>query len=112
PTPGADVYFTVQPGGAYLTSASPNQKSQGAALIYPNPHHYRSGEKLNYYHYDPADKGWFVYGFATVNAKGDRVEPDPGVTIYQFTGSMEAPGAGGGSGAGGTSGSGGCSGDP
>ena len=43
---------------------------------------------MDFWHYDPAGKGWFVYGKGTVTPDGKRVEPDKGTEVYQFTGAM------------------------
>jgi len=59
---------------------------RGARLIYPNYHHVASGIIANFWHYDPEDKGWYVYGAGVM--KGRQVVPNPGVAIYEFTGAM------------------------
>ena len=74
------VYFTVQPGRAYL--------SKGARVIYPNWGHLPVGQRVDFWNYDPADKGWHVYGRGEVSADGKQVIPDPGVRVWQFTGAM------------------------
>ncbi|MFG2044866.1 polymorphic toxin-type HINT domain-containing protein [Dactylosporangium sp. NPDC048998] len=83
PLPRSQVpsYFTVQPGSSYVFPA-------GARVIYPNFTHASAGAKMDFWHYDPAGKGWFVYGHGTVTADGKRVEPDKGTEVYQFTGAM------------------------
>ncbi len=75
-------YFTIQPGGAYL--------SVGARLIYPNVNRAPAGAKFNFWNYDPESKGWYIYGRGTVSSDRRRIEPDPGVTLYGFTGAMVA----------------------
>ena len=89
PTRDVPVYFTVQPGGVHLQSldaAGP----QGARLIYPNYHGGAPGTALDFWSYDPVDKGWYVYGQGKVSEDGRQVVPDPGVAIYEFTGAMVA----------------------
>ncbi|MFG1886013.1 RHS repeat-associated core domain-containing protein [Micromonospora sp. NPDC049102] len=83
PLPRSQVpsYFTVQPGSAYVFPA-------GARVIYPNFFKAKPGAVMDFWHYDPADKGWFVYGHGTVTPDGKRVEPDKGTEVYQFTGAM------------------------
>ncbi len=83
------VYFTIQPGGARLESLN-SKSAQGAQLIYPNFQHSPPGARIDFWNYDPTQKGWYVYGQGTVSAEGSQVIPDPGVAIYEFTGAMIA----------------------
>ncbi len=85
------IYFTVQPGGAYL--------SKGARLIYPNGFNFKPGTRFDFWNYDADVKGWFIYGHGRVSADARSVVPDPGVVVYEFTGAMvggpgDAPGTG------------------
>jgi hypothetical protein len=75
------IYFTVQPGGAYIFP-------EGARIIYPNYTDEEPGTRVNFWHYDPKAKGWHVYGKGTVTPDGKQVVPDPGVRVYAFTGAM------------------------
>jgi hypothetical protein len=83
PLPRSQVpsYFTVQPGSSYVFPT-------GARVIYPNFTHAPAGTSMDFWHYDPEDKGWFVYGKGTVTKDGKRVEPNKGTEVYQFTGAM------------------------
>jgi RHS repeat-associated protein len=83
PLPRAQVpsYFTVQPGSAYVFPA-------GARVIYPNFTKAKPGSKMDFWHYEPAGRGWFVYGHGTVTPDGKQVTPDKGTEVYQFTGAM------------------------
>jgi RHS repeat-associated protein len=74
------LYFTVQPGRAYL--------SKGAQIIYPNYTHLRPGTRVPFWNYDPTGRGWYIYGEGTVTPNGKQVMPDPGVRIWEFTGAM------------------------
>jgi hypothetical protein len=74
------LYFTVQPGRAYL--------SKGARVIYPNWGNLPPGQRVDFWNYDPTDKGWHVYGRGEVTPDGKQVVPDPGVRVWQFTGAM------------------------
>jgi RHS repeat-associated protein len=74
------LYFTVQPGRAYL--------SKGAQIIYPNYTHLRPGQRVPFWTYDPDGRGWYVYGEGTVTPNGKQVVPDPGVRVWEFTGAM------------------------
>jgi RHS repeat-associated protein len=75
------IYFTVQPGGAYIFP-------EGARIIYPNYTHEAPGTRVNFWSYDPEAKGWHIYGKGTVTADANQVVPDPGVRVYAFTGAM------------------------
>jgi len=74
------LYFTVQPGRAYL--------SKGAQIVYPNWAHLPPGHRVEFWNYDANDKGWYVYGNGTVTKDGKQVVPDPGVRVWEFTGAM------------------------
>lgn len=74
------VYFTAQPGGAYL--------SKGARVIYPNYLDLAPGKRVDFWNYDPDDRGWYVYGKGTVTEDAKQVVPDPGVRIWEFSGAM------------------------
>lgn len=81
------IYFTVQPGGAYVKDLS-GYGARGVRLIYPNYRHEKPGARANFWHYDPEEKGWYVYGQGTVTADGKQVIPDPDISIREFTGAM------------------------
>ncbi|HEX6291760.1 MAG TPA: RHS repeat-associated core domain-containing protein [Herpetosiphonaceae bacterium] len=74
------IYFTIQPGGTYVKPF--------ARIIYPNYDNEPEGKQISFFHYDPEEKGWFVYGQGKVMPGGKQIEPDPGVGIYEFTGAM------------------------
>ena len=74
------TYFTVQPGGATL--------SKPARLIYPNWSAQPPGAELDFWDYDVAGAGWWVYGQGTVSPNGKSVVPDRGVEIRDFDGAM------------------------
>jgi RHS repeat-associated protein len=77
---GIPTYFTVQPGRAYL--------NKGAQIIYPNWGHLPPGQRVDFWNYDPSDKGWYVYGKGSVSANGKQVIPDSDVRVWEFTGAM------------------------
>lgn len=87
PTREVPVYFTIQPGGVHLQSVDPTLP-QGARLVYPNYNAAAPGTVLDFWSYDPVDKGWYVYGQGKVSEDARQVVPDPGVAIYEFTGAM------------------------
>jgi len=115
PTHYVPVYFTLQPGGAHIEGVDA-ASAQGARVIYPNYHHGAPGSAMDFWNYDPTQKGWYVYGQGKIDPSGQQIVPDPGVSIYELTGAMVSlptnaptsgpppagcPGAGGSPGAGG-----------
>ncbi len=79
-TDGIPTYFTVQPGGAYL--------NKGAQIVYPNWGNLPPGQRVDFWNYDPADRGWYIYGEGSVSKSGRQVVPDPSVRVWEFTGAM------------------------
>lgn len=75
------VFFTVQPGGAQVIPPR-------ARVIYPNYAGAAPGSRVDFWNYDPAARGWYIYGKGSVTPDGKQVVPDPGVVIYEFTGFM------------------------
>nr|WP_281292436.1 RHS repeat-associated core domain-containing protein [Terriglobus albidus] len=82
------IYFTIQPGGAYLEGYDEGSNAPGARLFYPNPAQLPSGTSFNFWNYDADAKGWYVYGQGFVTADAKQIVPNPGVVIYEFTGAM------------------------
>ena len=80
------IYFTIQPGGAYV--ASYGSAAKAARLYYPNYAGHAAGTRLDFWHYEPEQRGWYIYGGGAVEASARQVIPDPGVGIYEFTGAM------------------------
>jgi RHS repeat-associated protein len=77
------AYFTIQPGAGYVYG--PNG---GARIVYPNAWGYPAGSGHSFWHYDPGGQGWYVYGLGAVAADGRQIVPDPGASVYEFTGAM------------------------
>jgi RHS repeat-associated protein len=75
------VFFTIQPGGAQIIPPR-------ARVVYPNYTNESPGTRIDFWNYDPTEKGWYVYGQGTVTSDGKQVDPDPGVVIYEFSGVM------------------------
>jgi RHS repeat-associated protein len=75
------MFFTIQPGGAYIQTPGP---IKGAWLVYPNRTTFKPGTKVQFFNYDPDDNGWFVYGLGTVTPT--QVVADPKTRFYAFTG--------------------------
>jgi RHS repeat-associated protein len=84
------TFFTIQPGGAYISVNGSGPK--GARLFYPNTEHKAPGVPYAFWNYNPDHNGWFVYGAGHVNKTGTQVVPDPGVVIYDFSGAMVGSG--------------------
>jgi RHS repeat-associated protein len=86
------IYFTIQPGGATVEVVDDGDDygshPYGARLYYPNYRKEAPGMRANFWHYDPENKGWYVYGQGTVTADGKQVVPDPGIAIKRLTGAM------------------------
>jgi RHS repeat-associated protein len=82
------IYFTVQPGGGYLYAT--NGAPAGARLFYPNYRNEPAGKAFDFWHYDPENRGWYVYGQGAVAANRAQIIPNAGVEIYEFTGAMVA----------------------
>jgi YD repeat-containing protein len=80
------IYFTIQPGGAWLTTI--NGGAQGAQLYYPNTYHQKLGTVYQFWNYNPDGQGWYIYGLGRVAPGGQQIVPDPGVLIYGFSGAM------------------------
>ncbi|MGH3371286.1 MAG: Ig-like domain-containing protein, partial [Nocardioidaceae bacterium] len=53
------VYFTIQPGGAYVHTYG---ASKGAWLVYPNYAGEYPGKRVQFFHYDTDPRSWYVYG--------------------------------------------------
>lgn len=89
PLPGLKVpiYFTLQPGGAYVEGYGTGEH-KGVRVIYPNRFDQPPQQPADFWHYDPDEKGWFIYGHGAVTADGRHITPDPGVAVYEFTGAM------------------------
>jgi len=83
PNVDVPVYFTIQPGGSQIIPPR-------AQLIYPNFIGGPSGARVDFYNYDAAEKGWYIYGKGTVTPDGKQIVPDAGVTLYEFSGAMVA----------------------
>ncbi len=83
------IYFTIQPGSAYIKVATASG-AKGARLFYPNSLNYPPGTPYQFWNYDASQKGWFIYGQGKVSADRAHIVPNPGVEIYELTGAMVA----------------------
>jgi len=89
PLPGFDVpvYFTIQPGGAWIQGVA-SGSAKGARLLYPNKANELGGALASFWNYDPSEKEWYIYGVGRVSNDRRQVVPDPEVVLYQFSGAM------------------------
>jgi YD repeat-containing protein len=78
------VYFTVQPGGSYVFP-------KGARIIYPNYTDLPARQRVEFWNYDPEERGWHIYGYGRVSPDRKQVIPDVGVMVYNFAGAMFNP---------------------
>lgn len=79
------VYFTLQPAGAYIQSAN-GSNPKPATLTYPNYGNLPANLPVQFWAYDPQDKGWHIYAEGNVSADGERISMKTGLGFYQFTG--------------------------
>jgi RHS repeat-associated protein len=73
------VYFTLQPGGAFLEGNA----TKPIRVIYPNYQGLPAGARASFWNYDP-NLGWQVYGEGTVSSNGKQVIPDANVGFRQI----------------------------
>jgi RHS repeat-associated protein len=78
PVPFA-VYFTLQPGGAFLDGDA----TKPIRVIYPNYQGLPAGARASFWNYDP-NLGWQIYGEGTVSSNGKQVVPDANVGFRQI----------------------------
>ncbi|WP_147135857.1 RHS repeat-associated core domain-containing protein [Stackebrandtia albiflava] len=83
PASQVPIYFTVQPGGGSLFPA-------GGRIVYPNYTDQAPGTRMDFWFYDPENKGWHIYGKGTVTGDGKQVVPDADTEFYRLTGAMTA----------------------
>ncbi len=74
------MYFTIQPGGAYLYTPG----RSGGWLVYPRIGQSPVGKRVRFFNYDPDNRGWHMYGMGTV--RETSVVPDARTRLYAFTG--------------------------
>jgi RHS repeat-associated protein len=74
------VYFTLQPGGAYVDG----DPSKAIRIIYPNYLGLPAGSPASFWNYDPGHGGWKVYGQGKVSPDGKTVIPDASVGFREI----------------------------
>lgn len=98
------VYFTIQPAGSSFvtpgnTLSPKSPRPRGAQIYYENRYNAKPGTPFTFWNYDPAQRGWFIYGLGHVSSDSKWVVPDPNTQIWSFDGAMvalpgNAPGTG------------------
>jgi hypothetical protein len=73
------MFFTIQPGGAYLSTPGP---IRGGWLVYPNVRRSKVGSRVQFFNYDPDDKGWYPYGMGTMTATSVVPDQDAHLWVY------------------------------
>lgn len=86
----APVYVSVQPGGLVVQGLTP-QTNRGIRVIYPNLSNEPPGGEADFWRYDAAEKGWYVYGKGRASADAKHIVPNPGVAVYDSIGFMYTP---------------------
>ncbi len=81
------IYFTVQPGGAYIYVAR-SSPVRGGQLAYPNGLRLPRESTIDFWQYSPDGDGWHVYGQGRVTHDGSQIIPNARVVLYEFTGAM------------------------
>jgi hypothetical protein len=56
--------------------------------MYPNSGNTLPETRFAFWNYDTDKKGWYVYGMGATSPDRREVIPNPGVSIYEFTGAM------------------------
>jgi len=89
------VYFTIQPAGSSFVTPgntlSPKAlRPRGAQIYYENRYKAKPGAAFTFWNYDPAQRGWFVYGLGHVSSDGKMIVPDPNTQLWSFDGAMVA----------------------
>jgi hypothetical protein len=76
------IYFTVQPGGAYLYTASGER--QGARLIYPNSVGQPPGARFDFWNYGTQIMDWYIYGHGRSARMANRSFPTPALRFMDL----------------------------
>lgn len=74
------VLFSLQMHGA-RSEGPKGEKRPGIQIIFPNSARLPAGSRYDFWNYEAAKGGWYVFGQGTVSADGRQVVPDPGVEL-------------------------------
>jgi hypothetical protein len=53
----------------------------GARIVYPNRFEYPSETGHSFWHHNPGDRGWYIYGIGHVTPDGAQIQPNTGVWV-------------------------------
>jgi len=83
--PGANggLVFTLQLHGAKVEGLR-GEKRPGLRIVYPNYQNLPAGDRVEFWNYDPAGVGWYMYGHGTVTRDRRQIVPDPGVELQSM----------------------------
>jgi RHS repeat-associated protein len=79
------LFFSLQPAGSTITSATSGGGVVGAKVTYPNYGNLKPGTSVPFYDYDSKD-GWYFYGSGKVAPDAKQIIPGPEVVLYRFMG--------------------------
>jgi len=77
------LLFTLQLHGARVEGLN-GEKRPGMRIIFPNYQNLPAGDRVDFWNYDPAGVGWYLYGHGTVTPDRKQVVPDPGVELQSM----------------------------
>jgi RHS repeat-associated protein len=77
------LLFTLQLHGARVEGLN-GEKRPGMRIIFPNYQNLPAGDRVDFWNYDPAGVGWYLYGHGTVTSDRKQVVPDPGVGLQSM----------------------------
>jgi RHS repeat-associated protein len=92
------LVFTLQLHGAHVEGLN-GEKRLGMRIVYPNYQNLPAGDRVEFWNYEPAGTGWYMYGRGTVTPDRRQVIPDAGVELQNMhcislMNKMDAPASG------------------
>lgn len=77
------LVFTLQLHGAHVEGLN-GEKRPGMRIVYPNYLNLPAGDRVEFWNYEPAGNGWYMYGRGTVTPDRRQVIPDAGVELQNM----------------------------
>lgn len=77
------LVFTLQLHGAHVEGLN-GEKRPGMRIVYPNYLNLAAGDRVEFWNYEPAGSGWYMYGRGTVTPDRRQVIPDAGVELQNM----------------------------
>lgn len=77
------LVFTLQLHGAHVEGVK-GEKRPGMRIVYPNYLNLPAGDRVEFWNYEPAGAGWYMYGRGTVTPDRRQVIPDAGVELQNM----------------------------